>query len=445
MRRGVAQERYLQRHIEENLPDAPGPRAPWQQVVVIPAYRESPELLRRMAQWTMGAGRVLVILVLNRPDSDSAPHDNDPLRNAIAAVSTTGAAPCAPNLISLNDHTDLYVLDLDTLTGPIPATQGVGLARKFGCDLAFNWIHQGIITSQWIGSSDADALLPPDYFSQLQQLDGKEVAAIYPFRHVPGPDPACNAATVLYELRLHHYVLGLEYAGSPYAHHALGSCLAVKADYYAQVRGFPKRSGGEDFYLLDKLAKLGPIARLKGECIALQSRHSRRAPFGTGPAVAKISAAAQPMELPLFYHPASFEALRGLLAAVPSLQESSGTGLQALLGSHPAMRELQPALARACSDIIVGMGLENALAHCRAQGKSPQQFLRQFHQWFDGFRTLKFIHQLRDAGWPQQSFTAQCCLQPQVWPQSNHWDIGELCRAAQRHWGWAAGKEQLRN
>ena len=60
-------------------------------------------------------------------------------------------------------------------------------------------------------------------------------------------------------------------------------------------------------------------------------------------------------------------------------------------------------LALASSAVLHSMGLDHALAHCRRQGKSPEQFLRQFHQWFDGFRTLKFIHALRDAGLPEQA------------------------------------------
>ncbi len=34
-----------------------------------------------------------------------------------------------------------------------------------------------------------------------------------------------------------------------------GSSLGVLAPAYAEVRGFPRRQAGEDFYLLDKLAK----------------------------------------------------------------------------------------------------------------------------------------------------------------------------------------------
>jgi hypothetical protein len=436
MQPGLALQRYLQRHIEQDLPAAPLRQQPWRHVVVIPAYGESAEFIQRLSNWQAVADDVLFILVLNRPDADPAADANDAVREAVAALGTPGADGGSSPLIRLNAQAHLYMLDLDKLVGPLPSAQGVGLARKFGCDLALHWISQGAIASQWIGSTDADATLPPDYFTQRVELAGGEVAAIYPFWHTPGPDPACNAATALYELRLHHYVLGLEFAGSPFAHHSLGSCLAVKADAYAQVRGFPKRSGGEDFYLLNKLAKLGPIASLKGECIQLQSRYSRRAPFGTGPAVAKISADPQPEQLPLFYHPACFEALRALLAAIPSLREATDPGLPGRLDNHPEIQRLHPALAQACSETIVGMGLEQALAHCRRQGKSQGQFLRQFHQWFDGFRTLKFIHGVRDCGSPQQSLTALRHLRPQLWPLGDQWQVKELRRAAAQHRGW---------
>ena len=48
----------------------------------------------------------------------------------------------------------------------------------------------------------------------------------------------------------------MKYARSPYAFHTIGSTMAVSANHYAKVRGFPKREAGEDFYLLNKLAKV---------------------------------------------------------------------------------------------------------------------------------------------------------------------------------------------
>jgi len=434
MRDSVARQRYLQRHIETNLPDCCDTRSGWHRALVIPAYRESTTLLQQLYALPGGLGRSLVILVLNRPDSDSDQQANAALRGAIAELANRALIDQHTPLYRLNDHADLYVHDMEQYSGPTAANQGVGLARKTGCDIALKWMAAGVIDGPWICCTDADATLPQDYFKRLDDANAEAVAAIYPFRHVDGEDQCCNTATALYELRLHHYVLGLEYAGSPYAYHTLGSCLAVKADAYAQVRGFPKRAGAEDFYLLNKLAKLGPITRLQGQCIELQARYSTRIPFGTGPAVASIAESGQLAESPLFYHPQCFLALRALLEVTPALQQSTSAQLFQLLRA----RGLEQQLAQVSCAQLDSMGLNAALAHCRRQGKSPEQFLRQFQQWFDAFRSLKFIHGIRDAGWPQQSLNALAALHPQLWPNNAGTPIAmkNLQRSIHQHWGW---------
>ena len=434
MENSVALQRYLQRHIESPLPASPQSSNRWHNTLVIPAYRESPGLIQRLRRLGRGKGQTLVILVLNRPDTDHNPQANSALRVAAAALPATHQQPGLPPVYSLNGHTDLYVHDMEEHGHLVPASQGVGLARKTGCDIAVKWMSSGAISGRWIHSSDADAGLPPDYFRRIESAGGQAVAAVYPFQHVPGSEPGCDDATRLYELRLHHYVLGLEYAGSPYAHHTLGSCLAVKAEAYTQVRGFPRRAGGEDFYLLNKLVKLGPLAKLQGKCIELESRYSTRVPFGTGPAVEKIGASDHPDELPLFYHPGCFAALRALLRTAPVLWRNTGADLPSLL----CAAGLDRSLAQASCSALATMGLAKALSHCQRQGKSQDQFTRQFHQWFDAFRSLKFIHALRDAGWTQQSLGAIATLQPQLWPDAsvNTPAVEDLRSAVNRHWGW---------
>lgn len=449
----LARQRYLQRHIEPGLPACPAPAGRWQSVLVVPAYREPASLLQNLASLPDAGGRTLVILVLNRPDSDSDPDANNELRGAITALSSREPAAGSSAIRLPGGNSDLYLHDLDRLAGPLPAAQGVGLARKTGCDIAFKWMDEGAIAGDWICCTDADASLPADYFTRLQRVDRRAVAAVYPFRHLPGGDETCNSATALYELRLHHYVLGLEYAGSPYAFHTLGSCLAVRADGYAQVRGFPRRSGGEDFYLLNKLAKLGTVHRLQGECIRLQSRYSSRVPFGTGPAVGRISDALQPgptgvdklADLPRFYHPACFEALRHLLLGIPSLRRAVATApvtpdagqLAGLVTGALADSGLREPLLQTTAATVVDMGLAGTLAHCHRQSRSEDQFLRQFHQWFDAFRTLKFIHGVRDAGWPPQTLAGLGAIEPRLWPSpEREAEVERLRDAAASHWGW---------
>ena len=433
MRKSVALQRYLQRHIEPDLPDCRGTAPRWQHALVIPAYRESSTLLQQLIALpgATGSENTLVILVLNRPDSDGDENANRALRTAI---NTLPADTGQPLVYRLNPYTELYVHDMDAAGVLHPGGQGVGLARKTGCDIALKWMTQGAINGPWIYCSDADAHLPADYFSQLADASPDAVAGVFPFTHVPGQEHDCNAATALYELRLHHYVLGLEYAASPYAYHTLGSALAVKANAYAQVRGFPKRAGGEDFYLLNKLAKLGPVTRLAGHCIELQSRQSTRVPFGTGPAVAMISQGERPQDAAVFYHPQCFSALRAVLSTMPNLQHKESAQLIKLLGELGLEQEL----ALACHQALHSLGLEEALNHCRTQGKAPNQFMRQFHQWFDAFRSLKFIHALRDDGWPQCSLAELATLEPRLWQtdRATLWEVDSLRAISREYWGW---------
>ena len=425
MKQSTASHSYCQRHIEQDLPAPPCNEERWQHVIVIPAYRESSSILNVLRGLSRDNIAFLAIIVLNRPDSDGNLAANKLLCDAALALP---AADEGEGCYRLGGASTLLLHDSEALRGPLPADQGVGLARKIGCDIAWQWINRGCIDSHWIHCTDADAKLPRDYFQRIDCVDPGTAAATYPFIHTPGSHPACDRATALYELRLHHYVLGLEYSGSPYAFHSLGSSIAISADAYAKVRGFPRRAAGEDFYLLNKLAKVGAVERLRGDCIELESRESHRVPFGTGPAVARLSPdEASPA---LFYHPHSFAALRALLQIVERHTIDAGTDLQSRLGTQG----LDSALASACEQVLTAMGWRSALAHCARQSAGESQFRRHFHQWFDAFRTLKFIHGLRERGLHQQHLAGLEKLQPTLWPAPAPGQaLGEAVRA---HWGW---------
>ncbi len=446
MKTDVALERYLERHIEPGLPSAPEGHGHWQNVLVIPVYNESAELLRTLSTLQCD-DRALIILVLNRPDSNPDTRINSDFRRAIKQLTPTARQTCGETgILNLSSAIDLLCYDLEQLVGPCPANQGVGLARKVGCDIALLWQSEGAISSEWIFNTDADALLPPDYFSRLKSHPANQqnttVAALYPFTHIRASSDDISRATGLYELRLHHYVLGLKYALSPYAYHTLGSCIAIKSQRYSQVRGYPKRSGGEDFYLLNKLAKLGDVISLSGECIALQSRASARVPFGTGPAIEKIISEGADNHNSLFYHPQCFEALRAFLAVAVKLHKHSLEELTHLLVEQGLAAEI----ANVSEKTLLTMGLGAAIEHCRSHGKSAEQFSRHFNQWFDGFRTLKFIHAVRDSGWPMQSLASVVNLQPQLFPGDTGLptDPEAMRSALLQHWQWSVHDQNIK-
>ena len=212
------------------------------------------------------------------------------------------------------------------------------------------------------------------------------------FTHVWAGDAVIDNATALYEVTLRYYVAGLVAAGSPWAMHTIGSCIAVDAAAYAAVRGLPTRSAGEDFYLLAKVAKLGRIARGTGALIRIEARRSGRVPFGTGPGAAAIAETVAVGDVPAVYAPASFAALGRTLRAIRRWAASPGVAL---------VIESDAVLTAALEATGVVAGVKRAAA----QARSPDQRLRKSMEWLDAFRTLKLIHALRAAGhtpvpWP---------------------------------------------
>jgi hypothetical protein len=184
--------------------------------------------------------------------------------------------------------------------------------------------------------------------------------------------------------------------------------MALNAFHYAKVRGFPRREAGEDFYLLNKLAKVGAVLELEAgpDCapIEIESRRSDRVPFGTGAAVTRI-AGMEHMERDFrFYHPAVFELLKAWLESWPGIWDSRSSDLEAILikcglGDQD-LSEMRQALLAGLKKMKAG----DALEHAFRQSKDIEQFTRQMHTWFDAFRTLKLIHFLRDSALPSVSY-----------------------------------------
>ena len=115
-------------------------------------------------------------------------------------------------------------------------------------------------------------------------------------------------------------MLGLRHAGSPYAYHSIGSCIAVVPRHYAAVRGVPKLRAGEDFYLLNKLAKVGRIQNARSSPITIKARKSLRVPFGTGRATDEIE---QNINRYHIYSPRIFDLIKTWLDCLVSLDDMS--------------------------------------------------------------------------------------------------------------------------
>ena len=415
-------EKYLRTYAEPEIAALDGlPGQPyWQNVMVVPACNESPAFLRPPPACD---GRSLMILVINEPVSATpeVSRNNRALANAVQERFTPIWQSTAGTGLSLwrdpHSQRDLLLADRFSDGRQLPERGGVGFARKLGADLALSLIHRRRIRSNWIHCTDADVQLPGTYFTcsnNLGEQGSKYAALLYPFRHCDDRDRVESGevllATLLYELSLRYYVAGLKSARSPYAFHTIGSTMAVNAVHYAKVRGFPKREAGEDFYLLNKLAKVDPVLELRVdsgcEAIEIESRRSDRVPFGTGAAVNRITAMVKPVSDFEFYNPAVFKLLQHWLQSLPEVWQSGSERLRAELFSGLAENQGEHGHAQA---LLTGLNMiktEQALEHAFRQSNNLAQFTRQVHTWFDALRTLKLIHALRDLGLPSINYAA---------------------------------------
>ena len=356
-------------------------------VMVVPVCAESPAFVNGYRTAASSAGRLLVVVVLNgRAGADDSVHTLNAEcfselhdRFSLREIGRGGWLGC-------DESMSLLVVDRFTSGRRFPSRQGVGLARKIGADVALELVATGRVRHPFIAMTDADASVPEDYFRRIAEIEPNCAAALFPFWHEPGGEGHVDRATALYEIRLRYVQRGLQWAHSPYAFHTVGSAMAVHALSYAQVRGVPKRQAAEDFYLLGKLSKQAPLTRLSGAPVRIRSRLSNRVPFGTGAETGKLARGGD-LEL---YHPDCFAALQDLIGGLRWLSTTSP--------DPEAIEALLSGMRSPVQDFLRRQDVLRIWPKLGEQAPSSAARLGRFSDWFDGFRTLKMIHYVRDYG-----------------------------------------------
>jgi len=397
---------YFARYAEPEAKLASALSERYQAALVVPVCGEAPSLLDGFqSALSRAKERVLLVLVVNATDaaSRSIHAENQRLLAQLAATFEARAAIAHDSVatrgwLARAEHHDLLWLDRASEGARLPAREGVGMARKLGGDLAAALWARGQLSCPLIASSDADVTLPADYFQQLTEPVSERVrsaAWLWPYRHEPGADAAIDAATVLYEISLRYFVLGLASAGSCYAYQSVGSTLCVDAAAYLSVRGVPKREAAEDFYLLDKLAKVGPLRRPPVTPLGIRARASERVPFGTGRRSREIAEELAIGREFVLYSPRIFRALRAVLQGLDDFAQT------AEVSSLSRAVELGvPDIAPPVQQILSELGAFAALASAAGQAPTGAVLRRRVHTWFDSLRTLRFVHGLRDRCLP---------------------------------------------
>ena len=375
-------KKYLSRYAEPEIALTGVIRERYSDAIVIPVCNEDPTILDAWTALDLPDGKALVLVVVNE---NAGAHPETSRANAEFLAQVERRRPRAFGAAFwLPGKSDVLVLDRARGGRALAAREGVGRARKIGCDVAAALHASLALESAWIHTSDADARIDASRFRLVRETASAHasLAAItLPFRHEREESDASRAA-VFYEIELRYLVAGLRFARSPYAFHSIGSTLAIHAHSYAKVRGFPNRRAGEDFHILDKLAKTGTIAQPCGAAVVLEARHSDRVPFGTGPALRRITAALARQETPSMFAPECFQALARWIRALDRFAE------------HARLPLFQSEAGEAEADSL--LGASRAFAHLARRNEPGSILRRHLHTWFDGLRTIRFLHCVRD-------------------------------------------------
>ncbi len=378
MKKKKATSKYLSLYAEQEALHISFPEKIYNYVIVIPIYDEVATCLEQIFKHIYEKN-ILIIVVVNAPDTiETYDHPINSLFIEALEKKAQKSSDLSKNikLHQFNDFNDVLLVNKSTGPNKIPIKQGVGLARKIGCDIALKLIQKKRVILSWIFSTDADVILPQPYFSALDNIDFVYSAVVFDFIHITN-NYELMKLQYYYDFKLRYYLSGINYAQTGYNYIPMGSTLVINAECYAAVRGFPKKNAGEDFYLLNKLAKISPIKyRNRNTVIAIESRFSQRVPFGTGPALIKLQ---NMMDKEVkYYHPLCFEVLKMWLDYIKNLYNEE------LVIKPPKNLNLNGLYELfKCNSVFKKRIL---------QINSKDKWDKFIFQWFDAFKTLKAVH-----------------------------------------------------
>lgn len=269
---------------------------------------------------------------------------------------------------------------------------GVGLARKIGMDDAVR-IFSLSGKDGPIVCLDADCTVDNNYFEALWAAfkDTETKSASLYFEHAinlsaKGDHPE---GIVLYEIYLRYYIDALRYTGYPMAVQTIGSSMAVRSSTYQKCGGMNRRKAGEDFYFIHKLLPLGGYAEINSTTVRPSGRVSSRVPFGTGAAIGKWTEDASTLDK--IYNPRIFEDLKLFMDSVDEFFDLPESQLTGLINGFPiSIREF--------------LELENgvkSILELKKRTNSASSFRKQFWNYFDGLKVLKYVHYASEHSMPK--------------------------------------------
>jgi len=388
---------YLSKHLIKNYEIEWQGKTAINNVIVIPAIAEYDNikvLLKSLSENDPAFfPSSLILFVINNSlvSGDEIKEDNLNSLNLLRSIidaKNNGDFSCE----IINSGLQIGLIDASSEGNELNTKQaGVGLARKIGMDLSLTIFNYSNDTKKLIICLDADCTVSKTYLTNIVNDFNKNdlSVAVVNFEHpVDGTDDY-NAAIICYEIFLRYYVAGLIFAGSDYAFHSIGSTMMCDHNAYIKIGGMNKRKAAEDFYFLEKLNKNYLINNIDSATVYPSKRSSWRVPFGTGQRVTRFLSKTQ--DEYLLFDPAVFGVLKEWLKIYNSDAISDPQGI--LNQAKEIHTELY--------NFLLQNNYPKQWEKILTNTKSGRQLTHQRKIWFDGIKTLKLIHHLRDTAFPR--------------------------------------------
>lgn len=291
----------------------------------------------------------------------------------------------------ISSKLNIAIVDASSENNEMPQKDGgVGFARKIGMDLALNNFNYESPKMKMLFCLDADCIVQNNYLQTLiDDVNNKNIVAGYvEYEHLLPDDDQEKKAIILYEIFLRYYVIGLKYASSPFAFDTIGSTMFCDFEHYIKIGGMNKKKAAEDFYFLEKLAKITKIHKVNKTKIYPSARKSWRVPFGTGQRVNRYFQKTHDENL--VYHPQTFEILKKWIALFFNNE---------ILNSEEYINRAAE-IHIELKNFLIAQTFITTWNRILNETENESQIQKQKLFWFDGFRTLKLIHHLRDNALP---------------------------------------------
>ena len=277
----------------------------------------------------------------------------------------------------LKDYEDYPITILDYSTrgkGWKGKKHGVGWARK----ALFDHILQIADSDDVIVSLDADTHIQKLYFYSLyERYSSTSVSVISnPYFHHLTEDDRANRAILRYELYMRNYAINMYLIDSPFNFTAIGSAISMRVSALRKIGGITPMKSGEDFYLLQKFRKMGPVTNQNEVIVYPAARFSSRVYFGTGPAMIKGDRGDW-NSYPIYHH-SLFEEIGRCYTQIETLYHSD--------------------ISSPFIDFLKEQYQETDLwGPLRKNSKTLVQFTKAFHEKADGLRILQYLKATNQA------------------------------------------------